>query len=276
MNSAETVVDDKIKPVPGWPKFGFPLMLLTLVLLIGACVIYFLTKSNAAPVDVNIDPPGGLGVNAATNASANKIVDKPSNKMDGPLLKAFSSATGVAVLSPKVAAVSASLNDTTNIAPSPGTSNNVMNVDAGPQLIRLSEQLGQLQILVNQLSDVSGQLNQRIAQLDERLPKVAAKQVVTPAAVRRSLVKPTMNVPTPVATNPLPTDVPTLIAVDSWDGRPSVSIQTARGIVFASEGDQVDGWQLVSTNAQAQRAEFYRPANGNVTVNAAISSPGTR
>jgi TolA-binding protein len=276
MNPIENtaVAPATIKPVPTWLKFGLPL-----VLILMAGVIYILTKNTTASPAINIDPPGGVAANAAVNipttATVDKSVEKTNSSAKSPsLLPITSASTANSSSGPLAVAPVVSASATT--APTMPASNTTAPFDAGQQLTRLSEQLGQLQLLVNQLSDVSGQLNQRIAQLDERLPKGAAKQVTTPVVARRAFVKPVPSLPLPVAVNAMPTDVPVLVAVDSWDGRPSVSIRTARGIVFANEGDQVEGWQLVSTNARAQRAEFYRPQNGNVTVGAQpvlISAP---
>ncbi len=259
MNPVDPIVDAKLKPVPVWLKGGVALVLLM------AGVLYVMTRGSATPPAINIDPPGGVAGNAAVDKSADKSVDKmKSANANAPSVNGLTLLPATAMTAANTATLPANSMVTT---PASNISN-VVSADTAPQLNRLSEQLGQLQLLVNQLSDVSGQLNQRIAQLDERLPKVAAKQVSTPTIARRAFVKPSLTVTAPVAMNALPNDVPMLVAVDSWDGRPSVSIRTARGIVFASEGDQVEGWQLVSTNARAQRAEFYRPQNGNVTVGA--------
>lgn len=275
MNPVETdnvaaITLKPLKPVPAWLKFGLPLLL-----ILAAVVIYFLTKNTSQTLAINIDPPGGVAANAAANIPVNAAVEKGFDKTNSPVkqssLLPVNASTTATVNSAVPSSLPATSSSASVIAPV-SAANNVMTIDASQQLTRLSEQLGQLQLLVNQLSDVSGQLNQRIAQLDERLPKVAAKQVAaqgaTPAVTRRPLIKSLSNLPLPVALNAMPADVPVVMAVDSWDGRPSVSIRTARGIVFANEGDQVEGWQLVATNARAQRVEFYRPQNGNVTVGA--------
>jgi TolA-binding protein len=273
MNPVETAVPDEkveLKPMPVWLKIGAPIVLLLL-----GFMVYVFTRGGGSQPALNIDPPGGVAANAAVDKTVDKSVDKTrgstadSPSANGLALLPIGSATAATspVSNPSTLVANGSNQPMNAIAPVVTTSS-TLPADTGQQLNRLSEQLGQLQLLVNQLSDVSGQLNQRIAQLDERLPKAAVKQVSAAQMPRRSFVKPALTVPAPVAVNALPADVPMLVAVDSWDGRPSVSIRTSRGIVFASEGDQVEGWQLVSTNARAQRAEFYRPANGNVTVGA--------
>jgi hypothetical protein len=242
------ILHDVVKPVPVWLKFGVPVLLL---LIVAGGGVVAATRSNAPAAPVNIDPPGGIATNAVlpgTNASV-------------PVQVASLAQTPAQANTPAGAiGVPATMANAVAPAAMPGRDGDMLK-----QLDKLSGEVSKLQLLVTQLSDVSGQLNQRIAQLDERLPKVLAKPLATPAALRKPVAKPA-TVVTLLPANATPADMPTVIAVDSWDGRPSVSIKTASGVAFAGEGELVNGWQVVSTNPRTQSVEFYRPAQGRFAV----------
>lgn len=90
--------------------------------------------------------------------------------------------------------------------------------------------------------------------------------LVTHKRVRRPIAKsPVHTDQEQAAARPIVESSPEVLAVDTWNGRPSVAVRNASGVQFLSEGDQAGSYTLKRADNDGQRAVFTDPA-GAMTV----------
>lgn len=103
----------------------------------------------------------------------------------------------------------------------------------------------------------------------QALSKQDSAEVVAPRkrVRRQSAAKPPVKADKPEqsAARPSAELSPEVLAIDTWNGKPSVAVRNASGVQFLSEGDQAGSYTLKRADNDGQRAVFADPA-GAMTV----------
>ena len=117
--------------------------------------------------------------------------------------------------------------------------------------------VAQIQGSIDALKESQSAMNTDVATLREEQQKLARLMASKQVAIARakSKVVPRLKAVSP----PIPPVSASILSIDSWDGRPSVSVSQGNQIKFLNEGDAIGGHVLKSADGRKQQAEFMTP-----------------
>jgi hypothetical protein len=126
----------------------------------------------------------------------------------------------------------------------------------------IARQLADLKSAYDRLSQQSRETDQRldrieadVAELKQQFDRSRAAQAKTQRRAR-ALAQQLRAAQAAATEAPAAPQLPSILSVDTWDGRPSVSVQTGTEIRFLAEGDTVDSALLRKADPATQRVEF--------------------
>jgi hypothetical protein len=131
-------------------------------------------------------------------------------------------------------------------------------VNASPDQTAIHTSIDRLTRDFNSVSARIGHLESELASVKTTLAEQHAKAAVVPKYVTRPRSS--------TKAKPIITEKPTaptigVLSVDTWDGRPSVSVSQGQEIRFIGEGDAVaNGYVLKQADSKKQQAVFVAPS----------------
>lgn len=222
---------------------------LAAVLCLAALVAHKLRQIDTTGLKDPVASHSGPAVNQPGDTSGNA---RPSTQAELAEVQVAAAATTDA------AASTAAVSGTAASAPATAASLTAMPV---PSLAALADaQASQIGINANLTSGLA-QLQQNLADLKARVDGLATDNAAKAAATSATTARVARARPKPAAapaSAPVPTG--TVLAVDLWDGQPSVVVGTGvpadKRVLFLREGDSKNGVTVKAANPTAQSALF--------------------
>lgn len=135
----------------------------------------------------------------------------------------------------------------------------------------LAEELSELRQSCEDLSSRIESTDQRLDNIESDVTQVRQQLDKQEVVLARAMVRATRAAPRPPAapaTSERPA-VPTILAVDVWNGRPSASVKVGSDIRFVAEGDFVADMLVKRADVPRQEVEFVSTAGASMVVMAA-------